>query len=105
MSKKKNYVYRVCSTNEIYGNLNTAVAYALKDLNAYLICTHTERATKPFVSKIDGGYLVIVIDIHGRILKRRIDVFEPILNTKKPCRYILDQCNKKIKDEWDDFEY
>lgn len=105
MSKKKNYVYRVCVTNQICDNLDTAVAYAVKDLKLTNMVSSVKRMSKPFVSKIEGGYLVTVVNIHGKVMKRRIDVFEPTLNTKKTCKYILDQCNKKIKDEYDDFEY
>ena len=82
---EKNYVYKVRANGIVYDNLASAVEDCVKSLQDYIV--HC-RISKPIVVKVDGGYQVIITDIHGNIYKRGIDVFVP--------KHLVDKVNYYI---------
>lgn len=102
---EKNYVYKVRANGIVYDNLASAIEDCVKSLQGYIV--HC-RISKPVVVKIDGGYQVIITDIHGNIYKRGIDVFVPKHLVGK-VDYYIDELRETSKcaceeDEDDDYE-
>jgi hypothetical protein len=81
---EKNYVYKVRANGIVYDNLASAIEDCVKSVQSYV----RWRASKPIVVKIDGGYQVMITDIHGNIYKRGIDVFVPKHLVEKVDYYI-----------------
>ena len=82
---EKNYVYKVRANGIVYDNLASAVEDCVKSLQDYIV--HC-RISKPIVVKVDGGYQVMITDIHGNIYKRGIDIFVP--------KHLVDKVNYYI---------
>jgi len=72
---KSNYVYKVCTNNFIFANLESAVSEAYSSIMVML--TQDIKTTAPIVTKINGGYMVTVIANTGKVYTRQIDVFKP----------------------------
>lgn len=66
---------KVRKSGIVYDNFASAVEDCVKDLHTYTF--DDNRVSKPIVVKIDGGYQVMITDIHGNVYKRGIDVFIP----------------------------
>ena len=74
--KKKNYVYRLICTGVDYADLKTAVQDAYANIR-FNTC-EKDRLSSPYVLKVRGGYQVSVFRNDGSVLRRKIDVFEPL---------------------------
>lgn len=98
---EKNYVYKVRANGIVYDNLASAIEDCVKSVQSYV---HW-RASKPIVVKVDGGYQVMITDIHGNVYKRGIDVFVPKHIVDK-VNYYIDELREtnSCKDEEDDYE-
>lgn len=80
--KRKNYVYKLNSSNEIFVDLSSACQMAYNEI-AYSLSKY-RTLSQPIVTKIGGGYQVTVIDDRGRAYRRKVDVFVPRqLNTDR----------------------
>ena len=90
MAKRKHYVYKVMATDEVCGNLQSAIDCAMMDMLRVEQKSHDLTAcyeedyepmraqlSAPIVSKVWGGYQVVAIGYNGVVRKRRIDVFQP----------------------------
>ena len=97
----KNYVYKLNANGIIYASLDGAVESAYEHIKANSLCR--ARHTKPVVSKVDGGYMVVVVDINGNVYRRRIDVFVP-LASKKAFKFYLDETNERVKNKYYDYQ-
>jgi hypothetical protein len=78
----KRYIYRVGRNGRDYFTLDDAVSSAVDDFWV------KDKASKPFVAKVYGGYMVVVIARTGQIYTRMIDVFEP--KPRKNVSYVKD---------------
>lgn len=100
---EKNYVYKVRANGIVYDNLASAIEDCVKSIQGYV---HW-RVSKPIVVKVDGGYQVMITDIHGNIYKRGIDVFVPKHLVDK-VNYYIDELREtsscSCEDEDDDYE-
>jgi hypothetical protein len=98
---EKNYVYKVRANGVVYDNLASAIEDCVKSVKNYV---HW-RASKPIVVKVDGGYQVMITDIHGNVYKRGIDVFVPKHLVDK-VDYYIDELREtgSCEDEDDDYE-
>ena len=99
---EKNYVYKVRANGIVYDNLASAIEDCVKSLQGYIV--HC-RISKPIVVKVDGGYQVMITDIHGNVYKRGIDVFVPKHLVEK-VNYYIDELREtsSCEDEEDDCE-
>lgn len=84
---KKNYVYKVRANGMVFDNLASAIESCAEDLR---LCA-CGRISKPMIVKVYGGYQVLVIDMHGQMFKRGIDVFVP--------KHLVDSVNYYIDDD------
>ena len=105
---KKNYVYKVNATGEIFHDLPSAVnaaALSLYARNRY----GQHRISDPVAVKRQGGYAVHAFDLYGKCLTANIDVFVPATFTKKGKQIKVDGLNATnynkykefVKCEWD----
>lgn len=102
---EKNYVYKVRANGMVYDNLASAIEDCVKSIQSYVV---HHRTSKPIVAKVDGGYQVIITDIHGNIYKRGIDIFVPKHLVDKVDYYIdelreTSACSCEDEDD-DDYE-
>lgn len=101
---EKNYVYKVRANSVIYDNLASAIEDCVQDLRNKFI---DDRASKPIIVKVYGGYQVMMTDITGSIYKRGIDVFVPKHLVDK-VDYYIDELQETMtcscEDEDDDYE-
>lgn len=75
--KKKNYVYKLCVTNRIYADRDSAVQAAfdhIKQVN-WMLPYPAKSISSPVLIKVHGGYRVVCFDEVGRMLSRKLDVF------------------------------
>lgn len=75
--KKKNYVYKLCATNRIYADRDSAVQAAfdhIKQVN-WTLPYPAKAISSPVLIKVHGGYRVVCFDEVGRMLSRKLDVF------------------------------
>ena len=84
---KKNYVYKVRANGMVFDNLASAIESCAEDLR---LCA-CGRISKPMIVKVYGGYQVLVIDMHGQMFKRGIDVFVP--------KHLVDSVDYYIDDD------
>lgn len=103
---EKNYVYKVRANGIVYDNLASAIEDCIKSIKGYVV--HC-RISKPIVVKVDGGYQVMITDIHGNIYKRGIDVFIPKHLVEKVDYYIdelreTSSCEDEDDDDYDEEE-
>ena len=78
--KKKNYVYRLVCSGIDYADLKTAVQDAYQSIRN---CSYeSDRLSSPYVLKVNGGYQVSVFRHDGAVLRRKIDVFEPLAKSR-----------------------
>jgi hypothetical protein len=100
---EKNYVYKVRANGMVYDNLASAIESCAEDLRL----SACGRISKPMIVKVYGGYQVMVIDMHGQMFKRGIDVFVPKHLVDKVDYYIddeiIDQIDTKEEDD-DDYD-
>jgi len=90
---KKNYVFKVCATGEVFHNLNSAVnaaALSIYQRNRY----STMRISDPIAVKRAGGYAVHAFDMYGKVHTANIDVFVPATFTKKGKQIKVDGLNR-----------
>ena len=74
---KKTYLYKLCTTNRIYADRDSAVQAAfenIKEANFYRAGS-AKMISSPVVTKVDGGYLVVCFNEKGKPLSRKLDVF------------------------------
>ena len=84
---KKNYVYKVRANGMVFDNLASAIESCAEDLRQS-VCG---RISKPMIVKVYGGYQVMVVDMHGQMFKRGIDVFVP--------KHLVDSVDYYIDDD------
>lgn len=80
--KKQKYLYKVNKIGWVCTTLASACDAAFDDIQ--YTTPHTRTLSQPVVTKIHGGYQLMVVDDWGQVYKRTIDVFEP--DASKPKR-------------------
>ena len=74
--KRKNYIYKLCATNRIYADRDSAVQAAFNNIKkSYTTVAYSTRISSPILLKVAGGYKVACFDENGRMLSRKLDVF------------------------------
>ena len=92
MENKTNYIYRLMVNGMDYTDLNSIA----EDMLDYAAKYYGDmRASKPHFFKTKNGYTAIMVLYNGGVIKRKIDVFEPI-NRKSKKKLIVDQSSKKL---------
>ena len=98
---KKNYVYKVNATGQVFNDLQSAVNDAA--LSLYQSHKYNHRISDPVAVKRNGGYTVYVFDLYGRVYKREIDVFVPATFTKKGKQIKIDGLNSSGETKYSQF--
>lgn len=75
-----NYLYKVNHTGMVYPTIDDAVCAAFEFIRGQV--AHSNRLTKPVVTKIPGGYQVVCFDKQGQAYAAAIDVFTPAVTNR-----------------------
>lgn len=99
---KKNYVYKVNATGEVFHDLSSAVNAAA--LSLYSRTRYGQhRISNPVAVKRQGGYAVHAFDLYGKCLTANIDVFVPATFTKRGKQIKVDGLNSTNYKKFNEF--
>ena len=117
---KPPYVFKICQGGHVCKTLDSAVQYicemvlsTTRPANSLYAKKYQKwlkhNVSKPFVTKIKGGYMVTFVTSEGKIWRNRIDVIKPDTKRYAKRAFVLDTkihnpCDRPEYNYWEEIE-